>query len=163
MVVHCQSLPLIEPINTRVLILGSMPGAISLQHQQYYAHPRNHFWPILAALLEQPLPGSYAHRIKMIEKAGIALWDVAAECEREGSSDTTINQVVVNDFASFLSSHRELQLIAFNGNKASQLWRKYVRITDPKITLVTMPSTSPALTWPMEEKLRSWSVIKEYL
>ncbi len=132
-----------------VLVLGSMPGVISLREQQYYAHPRNAFWPIAAAVFgfEASLP--YDLRLAALNGAGVALWDVLQACEREGSLDADIkaDSVVPNDFAAFFASHPHIQRVCFNGAKAAALYRRHVL---PKVTALThleyvaLPSTSPA-------------------
>ncbi len=91
--------------DSRVLILGSMPSEASLAKGEYYGHPRNAFWPLISALLGEPMRSSYAARVDMLRRNGIALWDVVASCEREGSGDAAIRRVVVNDFPAFYAAH----------------------------------------------------------
>ncbi|MGE5381277.1 MAG: DNA-deoxyinosine glycosylase, partial [Methylocystaceae bacterium] len=121
--VWCQSLPYIADPDAKVLILGSMPGVRSLQTGQYYAHPQNHFWPLIYTVMELPLPDNYTARCRGLLKRALAVWDVIASCYREGSSDAAITDVTVNDFSQFMADHPSIQLIAFNGGKAAQLWR----------------------------------------
>lgn len=161
--VWCRSMPFIAAPDARVLILGSMPGTRSLKAEQYYAHPQNHFWPLIFAILEEPMPISYHDRVKGLLTRGIALGDVIASCSREGSSDAAITEVTVNDFPTFLALHTYIQLIAFNGSKAAQLWRRQVSIDKKDLRLITLPSTSPAHTRPLAEKIQSWLVIKDYI
>lgn len=141
-----QSLAPIASIQARVLILGSMPGAESLAKQQYYAHPRNAFWPIMAAMcgFAEDLP--YAARLQAIQSSGFALWDVLAYCERQGSLDSAIRNEQPNDFNAFLRVHSHIQLCTFNGAKALQSFRRLVlpQLTVPPPALLALPSTSPA-------------------
>lgn len=161
--VWCKSIPYVGNKDAKVLILGSMPGAVSLQYQQYYAHPRNHFWPIIYSILGQPLPTDYLHRIQGLRDNGIALWDVIAECAREGSSDASISMVKPNNFRHFFTEHPDIKLVAFNGAKAAEVWRKYVSLDLSNFLYVVLPSTSPALTRPLSEKLQAWEMINQYL
>ncbi len=156
----------IENPAARTLILGSMPGAASLQAQQYYAHPQNAFWPIMLAMHgDDRLTATeftYENRIKLIKNNGIALWDVLQECIRPGSLDARIvlNSAVCNDFEQFLQQHPRLRTIAFNGKTAEQLFRKRVApnlTLDRQIQLVGLPSSSPAMaTLSRAEKIARW-------
>ena len=146
----------------KVLILGSMPGNMSLAKQQYYAHPRNAFWPIMAQLAEINLALPYADRVQQLQAKGYALWDVLAACQRQGSLDSAIRNADANDFARFLAAHNQVDCIAFNGAKASQLFKKLVL---PALTLppplLTLPSTSPAhAAMSFSQKLSAWQQIK---
>jgi TDG/mug DNA glycosylase family protein len=133
-----------------LLILGSMPGAASLAATQYYAHPRNAFWPILDAVRGIPSALDYAARVRAVRAAGIAIWDVLASCQRSTSLDADIEKasMVVNNFAGFFRRHPRIRLIAFNGGTAQTLYRRHVLPTLPQtlqqIPAVRMPSTSPA-------------------
>lgn len=160
----CQSLPPVVSGNVKVLILGSMPGAVSIQQQQYYAHPRNQFWKILYSILSLPVPSAYSERVNGILEKGIGLWDVLYSCQREGSSDNSIRYEIPNDFSGLWDRCPQLKLIAFNGTTARKMSRKHVLI-DPACSakLITLPSSSPALAKPLEYKIKIWSVITEYL
>ncbi len=147
--------------HTRVLILGSFPSVASLQLQQYYAHPQNHFWKILQALWPvHPLPGSdsYAQRCDWLRARGLGVWDVYASCEREGSLDTAIRNAVVNDFASLKAMCPQLKLIVHNGGesyKHAKLVRSSLGLDH--FPLVKLPSTSPAnASWTFDRKLDAW-------
>jgi len=131
-----------------------MPGVASLEAARYYAHPRNAFWPIVLALLDggeppPPLP-SYERRVRRLLERGVALWDVLAECERPGSLDTAIRRDSerANDVPALVARHPELRLVAFNGQTAAKLYTRHVGAAvgtlRPDLTLVTLPSTSPA-------------------
>jgi len=139
--------PLARP-GARLLVLGTMPGAASLDAGEYYAHPRNAFWPVMGALAGFAPTLAYAERVAALTASGIAVWDVLASCRRSGSLDTAIEAetVVVNDFPGFFAAHPELRLVAFNGGKAAELFRRHVRphvATDAVPATVRLPSTSP--------------------
>jgi len=152
----------------RLLILGSMPSEASLAAQQYYGHPRNAFWPIMAQLLGLPAGTDYAGRAQALRDHCIALWDVIAACARPGSLDADIrpDTVQVNDFAALLAAHPSIRCIAFNGGTAEREFRRRVlpTLTKPHagIERLRLPSTSPAHAgMPFEEKLAAWGVILE--
>jgi G:T/U-mismatch repair DNA glycosylase len=133
----------------RVLILGSMPGNASLARNQYYGLPHNAFW---------------SQRLRVLTDQGIALWDVLDSCYRPGSLDSAIDDrtAKANDFAMLFREHRMISYIFFNGQKAAQLFAKRILPTiedkQPAKTLVTLPSTSPALaSMTYEQKLEQWS------
>ena len=134
----------------RVLLLGSLPGALSLAKQQYYAQPRNAFWSIMSALCGAGPDAEYEYRIARLAAAGIALWDVLAAAERPGSLDSAIveSSVRTNNFDGFFRTHASIGAVFFNGKKAAQLFEKRVLpgLDGVSDTLVraTLPSTSPA-------------------
>lgn len=145
--------------DARVLILGSLPSERSIAAGQYYAHPRNAFWPIMAAVTGAK--GSYAQRIAALLRHKIALWDVLQSSERPGSLDANIrlSTCQVNDFAEFLARHEALQLICFNGQQAAKIFSSRVSPALPggEIESLTLPSTSPAhAAMRMEEKQQCW-------
>lgn len=141
-----QSLAPVASCDARVLILGSMPGAESLAKQQYYAHPRNAFWPIMASICGFSADLPYTARLQALQASGFAVWDVLAYCERQGSLDSAIRNEHANDFNAFLRLHPHIQLCAFNGAKALQSFRRLVlpQLTVPHPALLALPSTSPA-------------------
>lgn len=153
-----------------MLILGSMPGEMSLSHGQYYAHPRNGFWPILCQLLGVAPTASYAERCAALVAHRIALWDVIAFCERAGSLDQAIRQqsIVVNDFAAFFATYPEIDRLVFNGGTAEREYRRRVRPALPLkhrgIRCHRLPSTSPAhATLSLDQKLAAWREIRQWL
>lgn len=159
-----RGLPPIENPAARVLVLGSMPGAASLAAGEYYAHPRNLFWPLMGELLgfDPALP--YARRIAALKRARIALWDVIGTCERVGSLDARIapGSVVANDFTGFLARHRSLALICFNGTTAAASWRRHVQagLADRAPRCVTLPSSSPAnASVALAAKRAAWRIV----
>jgi len=145
--------------DARVLVLGSLPGARSLSEQQYYAHPQNAFWPIMRDLFG--VNGDYASRCSQLLENRVALWDVLHRSVRPGSMDADIQLggAVANDFRGFLTEHTEIRLIAFNGKKAQQLFRRLVGtdVVADGIVRVGLPSTSPAYaSMPFSGKLAAW-------
>ncbi|MFT5776409.1 DNA-deoxyinosine glycosylase [Hyphomonas sp.] len=140
-----QSFAPIADLDASVLVLGSMPGVASLAANQYYAHPRNAFWPIMGHVFESGWDKSYADRTSILKANGIAVWDVLKLCHREGSLDTNIKAEVANDFATFFSTHRNIRRIVLNGGKAAKSFAKYAQPHAPETALVSpVPSTSPA-------------------
>ena len=138
----------------RTLILGSFPSAASLAAGQYYAHRQNLFWRILGAIISQPLyEMDYASRWPHVQAAGIAVWDVYATCEREGSLDSDIRMGVANDFAQLKTLAPQLERVCFNGQTAGKFQRMF---GDMGYTVLVLPSTSPAYTLGFEQKLAAW-------
>lgn len=155
-------LPPIENPRARVLILGSMPGVASLAAAQYYAHPRNLFWPLLGTILGFDPGSPYALRVDALKRAGIALWDVIGCCRRSGSLDARIESksVVANDFAAFLDRHPQLHTLCFNGATAEASWRRHVLpgLGARDLRTLRLPSTSPAnASIDYARKLAVWS------
>jgi hypoxanthine-DNA glycosylase len=149
--------PVLSP-NSRLIVLGSFPGRASLAAQQYYAHPRNHFWPILSALWGVDLPGlPYPQRVQVLRDRGLALWDVYASCRREGSLDSAIEDAVLNDLPSLRLHAPLLQAVAHNGGESA----RSMRITRTLgLPVHRLPSTSPAnASWSFERKLAAWREI----
>lgn len=156
-----------EPIagkNARVLVLGSMPGVMSLTAGQYYAHPQNAFWRILGALLGFEPASPYPARVRALKDARIALWDVLHSCVREGSLDAKIDDgtLVANDFKSFFSSHAKIERVFFNGIKAEASYRRHVlpKLAEARVDHLRLPSTSPAnASMAFAKKLEAWRAI----
>ena len=148
-----------------MLILGTMPGRVSLRERQYYAHPQNAFWRIVGGILgfDPALP--YAARVALVQSAGIAVWDVLKSCIRPSSLDSAIDaaSAVPNDFATFLAEHPQIRRICFNGATAEALFMKRVRpylAARPDVQHMRLPSTSPAnASVPLSEKIRAWQAI----
>lgn len=147
---------------SRILILGSMPGVQSIKKQQYYANPRNQFWPIIYSLFSEPLDRNYNERIFFIQEKGIALWDVIRTCCRTGSLDSKIESETVNDFKGLFNNYPNLKLVAFNGTKAFEVYKKRVGFDLASIEYKLLPSTSPANTMKFETKLKEWRAITDY-
>lgn len=141
------------------LILGSMPGRASLAAEAYYAHPRNAFWPILAALVGFSSERPYAERVAALLSAQIAVWDVLRQCQRPGSLDSAIRAADANDFAAFFAEHPGIQRVVFNGQAAEQWFRRLVPVSvlPPGCLLLRAPSTSSAHAGlAFVEKLTQW-------
>ncbi len=154
--------------NAVLLVLGSMPSVASLQQQQYYGHPRNAFWPIMQRLFDAPAELAYAEKKALLKRHGIAVWDVLAACFRPGSLDSAIDEqsITVNDFAGFLTAHKHLRQVIFNGGKAEQMYNKHVlpqldeRWTQLKYR--RLPSTSPAMAaLSLEQKIQHWQIVRQ--
>ena len=154
-------LPPVIARGTRVLILGSFPGEASLAAQQYYAHPRNHFWPLMgevlgAALVDMP----YRRRLTTLRARAVGLWDVIVACERRGSLDGAIRNAERGEIERVRRVAGGLALVCFNGKtagRAEAAWR-----ASGYETLV-LPSSSPAYTRPFAEKLAAWRAIGGFL
>ncbi|WP_133499959.1 DNA-deoxyinosine glycosylase [Cognatilysobacter terrigena] len=152
-------LPPIENPNARALVLGSMPGGASLRAGRYYAHGQNLFWTFMGDFVGATPALSYEARIDRLRDAGIALWDVIATCERDGSLDSAIRGAVANDFAAFFAMHRHLRAVLFNGATAEATFRRQVPedIVPAGVKLVRLPSTSPAnRSIPTDTKRDAW-------
>jgi hypoxanthine-DNA glycosylase len=153
-------------LDARVLVLGSLPSEISLARGEYYAQPRNAFWPIMGELFDFSPALPYAERIAMLKSRRIALWDVCSAAERVGSLDSAISKPLANDFDSFLRTHTQLRLIALNGLKSADLYRRLVErelsAAQLEIPRQLLPSTSSALAaMAYSRKLDSWRVVGE--
>lgn len=140
----------------RLLVLGSFPSVASLQAQQYYAHPRNQFWPILSSVWGLPdLPSRpYPERVAQALAHGVAIWDVYANCIRPGSLDSAIREAQLNDLASLVRRSPGLRLIVHNGGESA----RHRRITEALgVPVMSLPSTSPAnASWSFERKQAAW-------
>ncbi len=147
--------PPVADVGTRLLVLGSFPSVASLQAQQYYAHPRNQFWPLLSALFGLDLKAMpYAERVAAVQARGLGIWDVYAACEREGSLDSAIEQAEYNDFAGLIARLPQLRGIAHNGGESARARRFTASFGLP---VYRLPSTSPAhASWSFERKLAAW-------
>jgi len=155
--------PPVEPKRARLLILGSLPSVESLRRQEYYAHPRNVFWPIMGELFGAGRDFPYAERLQRLSAPGVMLWDVLHAARRPGSLDSAIDpkQMEPNDFPALLKRHPELQKIAFNGAAAEKLFLRHVLNSCggllKGVDLVRLPSTSPAhAARTFEQKLAVW-------
>ena len=155
------SFPPIEGKSARVLILGSMPGVASLNAHQYYAHPQNAFWKIMASITGCPSTASYEMRVNSLKDAGIALWDVLEQCIRPGSLDADIDMISAkaNNIPAFIEKHPEITTICFNGSAAEKIFNKHVLLTlqMAHIRYIRLPSTSPAHAgMSLENKTSIW-------
>ena len=151
--------PVID-VQTRLVVLGSFPGVASLQAQQYYGHPRNQFWPILAAIWGIDLASAaYPERLGAARAHRLGIWDVYASCRREGSLDSAIEQAEFNDLASLKRRAPKLQAIAHNGGESARALRLTRALGLP---VHRLPSTSAAnASWSFERKLAAWRTVFE--
>ncbi len=161
-----------EPIvgrDPRIVILGSMPGVVSLQAVQYYANPRNAFWAIIADLFGIDIDCSYQSRVQQISQLPLILWDTLKACHREGSLDSKIlkQQIEANDIAGLLAQYSGLRAIAFNGAASEKYFNQLEKPrlpTNHQLELIKLPSTSPAnAAMNFEEKLSAWRQLLTYL
>ncbi len=146
--------------SAHILVLGSMPGIISLKSNQYYAHPRNAFWRIMASLYHFNAEATYSDRVAALITSGIAVWDVLKSCVRPGSLDCAIEagSRVPNDFPTFFDDHSKIKLVAFNGAEAEKSFNRYVRpqLSLNDIRFVRLPSSRPAHVVSLENKIAAW-------
>lgn len=149
---------------TRVLILGSLPGEASLAAARYYAHPRNHFWRLAGAVIGEPLADlEYATRLEMLRKNGIGLWDAIASATRPGSLDAAIREVQANPLETLVKTLSRLQCIAFNGAKSETIGKAQLTgVTG--IEMLRLPSSSPAhAALNFDAKLAQWMNLRKFL
>lgn len=150
--------------DAEIIILGSMPGVVSLSKGQYFAHPRNHFWPIIYSVFGAPLSHDYSERVAFIKAHRIALWDVIGSCKRVGSSDSSIKEIEVNDIEGLLQRYPTIRLIILNGSKADTTYQRYLKVKKIGVRAVKAPSTSPVPgrnVKTFDEKLAVWKQMIE--
>ncbi|MEO8849226.1 MAG: DNA-deoxyinosine glycosylase [Casimicrobiaceae bacterium] len=156
-----QGLPPVIARNTRVLILGSFPGVASLSAQQYYAHPRNHFWTVLGEILGEPLVDiPYRQRLMRLRAHRVGVWDTIVACERQGSLDSAIRNALQGEVARITRVARDLRAVCFNGvtaARAESYWR------EAGFATLRLPSTSPAYTRPLSDKITAWQSLAQWL
>ena len=145
---------------SKILILGSFPSVKSRENNFFYGHPQNRFWKVMANVLNWKMPTTIEEKRKMLLENHVAVWDVIASCSIVGSSDTSIKDVVVNDFSRILENSK-MERIYVNGGKAYELYHKYAeKVTG--IQAVKLPSTSPAnAAWSLEKLTKTWKEIIE--
>lgn len=147
---------------SRILILGTFPSVKSREGNFYYHHPQNRFWKVLSRLLDEPLPATVDEKKRMLHTRHIAVWDVIESCDIQGSSDSSIRNVVPADLAMILDRAPVKQIFA-NGETAFKLYCKYCK-ESANMPAVRLPSTSPAnAAWSLERLTLAWSVILENL
>jgi hypoxanthine-DNA glycosylase len=148
---------------TRLLVLGSLPGEVSLRAAQYYGHPQNQFWRLMGAVIGADLAAAaYEARLAMLRAHGVGLWDVVRSARRAGSLDTAIRDHQPNALADLAATLPDLVAIAFNGGAASKLGRAALG-PEPRWPLVSLPSSSPAHTIGFEAKRTEWMTLQRYL
>ena len=141
--------------NSKILILGSFPSVKSRENQFFYGHPQNRFWKVMSSVLNWEVPKTIEEKKEMLLTNHVAIWDVIASCSIIGSSDTSIKDVIVNDFSRILENSK-VERIYVNGGQAYELYHKYAeKITGMKA--VKLPSTSPAnAAWNLEKLQKAW-------
>jgi len=158
---HC--FPPVTRPDTRLLLLGSLPGAMSLAEQRYYANPRNQFWRLTGAVIGadlQSLP--YSERLEALLEAGIGLWDTVAAATRNGSLDQDIRLHEASDLAGLAARLPKLRAVGFNGGKSAAIGRPQLA-NRAGLALIALPSSSPALTLPFEAKRERWIALRDFL
>lgn len=150
--------------NTRLLVLGSLPGARSLAERQYYAHPTNHFWRLIGEVTGQSLAAlDYPDRLAALRTARVGLWDVIRTAQRRTSSDSDIREAEAHDLAALIATLPDLRMIAFNGGKAAAIGRRQLPETPHGVSLIDLPSSSAANTSGFAGKLAQWRQLREAL
>ncbi|BBZ42952.1 DNA-deoxyinosine glycosylase [Mycobacterium parmense] len=152
-----QGFPPVVDDHARLLFLGSFPSTQSLTVRQYYANPRNAFWPIAGELFGFCPDAPYDARLSALRSHGVALWDVVRECRRVGSADARIdpNELAVNDFQRLFAEFPRITRVYFNGAKAAELYRRLAHAVEG-VRYERLPSTSPAHAVRLETKLQAW-------
>lgn len=159
-----RSFPPVVDDGTRVLILGSLPGAASLAAGRYYAHPQNQFWRLTGAVIGVDLAAlDYPDRLSALAAAGIGLWDMVAEASRRGSLDSAIRDVAANDLAGLAARLPALRALAFNGKTAAVLARRHMPEAETHYATVPLPSSSPAFTLAVARKAEAWAALRAWL
>jgi len=158
---HC--FPPVVRADTRLLVLGSLPGAVSLARSQYYAHPQNQFWRLIGAVIGRDLAAlDYPARLAALLEARVGLWDTVASATRKGSLDADIRLHAASDLAALVATLPDLRAIAFNGGTSARIGRRELAGLSG-IDLVDLPSSSPAYTLAFAAKLETWLGLRAYL
>lgn len=145
--------------DSKVLVLGSFPSVKSREEGFFYGHPQNRFWKVTARVFDEDIPLTVSSKREFLLRNHIALWDVIGSCDIEGSSDSSIRNVTVNDISIILNT-ADIRLICLNGKKAYQYYQKYM-FPVIKREGICLPSTSPAnAAWNIDSLLEAWSVIR---
>ena len=146
---------------SKILILGSFPSVKSREQMFFYGYPQNRFWRVIADVFETSVPQTIEEKRDLLLSSGVAVWDVIASCDIEGSSDSSIKNVVANDISVILDN-ADIRQIFVNGKTAERFYNKYLKDKVGK-DAVCLPSTSPAnAAWSLEKLTDAWRVIKEY-
>lgn len=156
------SFPPIIDNNSKILILGSIPGVKSLEIQQYYGHPQNKFWKIIYELFHEEFTEDYHERINILKKHDIAIWDVIDSCERKGSLDSEIKNEEANQIPELLEEYPNVKAIFCNGGKSYKNLQKLLG-KNFRIPIYLLPSTSPLHTISFERKFEDWKRILDYI
>jgi hypoxanthine-DNA glycosylase len=155
--------PPVVDADTRLLILGSLPGEASLRAGQYYAHPQNAFWRLVGGAVGHDLAAlAYPERLEALKAAGVGLWDVVARAHRAGSLDGAIREAEAADLSGLVAGLPGLRAVAFNGGTAARIGRRSLGEA-AGLTLIDLPSSSPAYTLALAEKSTAWSRLAAHL
>jgi hypoxanthine-DNA glycosylase len=159
---HC--FPTVTRSDTRILVLGSLPGAISLARQRYYAHPQNQFWRLIGSVIDRDLASlPYDARLEALLDAGVGLWDTVAAATREGSLDADIRLHEASDLAALAATLPGLRAIGFNGGTSARIGRRQLAGVTA-FALIDLPSSSPAYaSLSFEKKRDAWLALRAYL
>jgi hypoxanthine-DNA glycosylase len=152
----------IADAGARLLILGSLPGEMSLRRGQYYGNPQNQFWRLMGVALGRELPEPYEARLVALQGAGVALWDVVRSAVRAGSLDGQIRDHRPNPLAEFVATLPRLRAVAFNGKTAAAIGARALAGV-AALELIPLPSSSPAYTLPFERKAQAWAELRRFL
>jgi hypoxanthine-DNA glycosylase len=160
-----QGLPPVTGPETRVLILGSLPGDVSLARRQYYGHPQNLFWRLMGEVLEEPLaPLAYENRLARLAARGVGLWDVVARARRQGSLDAALRETEANDLEAFVAGLPRLRAVGFNGGASTRIGGAALASQAGRLALIPLPSSSPAyaaMSFPA--KAERWSALQGFV
>jgi hypoxanthine-DNA glycosylase len=155
-------LPPVVNSSVRLLVLGSLPGEASLAAERYYAHPRNQFWRLLETVLGEDLQArGYDERLQVLLQRGVGLWDTVASAERQGSLDGAMRSIAANPLTGLIRQLPALRAVAFNGGTAARIGRREIGSTH--LTLIDLPSSSPALTMAFADKAERWAVLRPFV
>ncbi|WP_404991500.1 DNA-deoxyinosine glycosylase [Cupriavidus pauculus] len=150
--------------HTRVLVLGSLPGEVSLAQSQYYAHKQNRFWHLMGDVLGVDLVAlAYDARLAALRRHRVGLWDVVAEARRDGSLDSNIRDHQGNDLVGLIATLPKLRAIAFNGGTAAKIGERALGAHGDQHAILKLPSSSPAYTLAYADKLLAWQALREWL
>ncbi len=147
--------------DSKILILGSIPGKESLRMGQYYAYRGNQFWKIVFQVFDAPYCDIYEERLRFLLGNGIALWDVVGSCERDGSLDSNIRNERSNDLKAFFRRYPRIRRVFFNGTKAHSIFRRRIGFDLGGMEFELLPSTSPANTIGLDKKVEAWKKIAQ--
>ncbi len=159
-----RSFPPVANADTRLLLLGSLPGVASLAAARYYAHPQNQFWRLVGGVIGRDIAElDYPARLEALAAAGIGLWDMVAEAAREGSLDSAIRDTAANDLTALVARLPHLAALGFNGGTSAKLFHRHFAALADRYEVVPLPSSSPAYTLPFPEKQRRWMALRPFV
>lgn len=159
-----KSFPPVVDEHTRLLVLGSLPGEVSLAQSRYYAHPRNTFWLLMGEVVGEDLVSlDYEGRLATLLRRGVGLWDVVAEASRKGSLDADIRDIAGNDLVGLVETLPRLEAVAFNGAASAKIGTAQLGALADRLTLIALPSSSPAYAGRMEMKRAAWMTLRRFI